>query len=74
MYKEHFIHAKYERREFTTSEGTAHYEVGFKDGFLWKRGKDDKQFKQRRFVLNVAEGTLKYFVKPEVSMIGMVYD
>lgn len=67
MYKEHFIHAKYERREFTSAHGTEHYEVGAKDGFLWKRGRDDKQFKLRRFVLNVAEKSLKYYVKPEVS-------
>jgi len=67
VYKEHFIHAKYELKEFTTPGGTAHYESGRKDGFLWKRGKDDKQFKKRRFVLNTEEGTLKYYVKPDVS-------
>ena len=68
MYKEHFIHAKYARKEFLSPNGIARYEVGNKDGFLWKRGKDDKQYKQRRFVLNVAERTLKYYVKPDVSI------
>jgi len=66
-YKEHFIHAKYARKEFETEGGTAHYETGRKDGKLWKRGKDDKQFKLRRFILNAEEGTLKYYVKPDVS-------
>ena len=68
VYKEHFIHAKYDRREFVTPGGTAHYESGRKDGFLWKRGKDDSQFKKRRFILNAEEGTLKYYVKPDVSI------
>jgi len=67
MYKEHFILSKYERREFASPTGTAHYENGFKDGFLFKRGKDGKQYKRRRFVLNFAERTLKYYVKPEVK-------
>nr|NP_001071906.1 zinc finger protein [Ciona intestinalis]XP_018673381.1 zinc finger protein isoform X2 [Ciona intestinalis]BAE93292.1 zinc finger protein [Ciona intestinalis] len=66
-YKEHFIHAKYERKEFATPGGCAHYETGMKEGMLWKRGKDGKQFKQRRFVLNMDEGTLKYFVKPDAK-------
>ncbi|CAK8695437.1 unnamed protein product [Clavelina lepadiformis] len=65
VYKEHFIHSKYDRKEFISEGGTSHYEKGAKDGFLWKRGKDGKQFKLRRFVLNAEEGTLKYYVKPE---------
>ena len=66
MYKEHFISSKYDHKEFASPSGTDHYQNGHKDGFLWKRGKDDRQYKKRRFVLNVAERTLKYYIKPEV--------
>uniref|UniRef100_H2YRK5 ArfGAP with dual PH domains 1 n=1 Tax=Ciona savignyi TaxID=51511 RepID=H2YRK5_CIOSA len=67
VYKEHFIHGKYERKEFASPGGCAHYETGKKEGYLWKRGKDGKQFKQRKFVLNMDEGTLKYFIKPDAK-------
>lgn len=74
VYKEHFIHAKYARKEFETEGGTAHYEIGNKTGQLWKRGKEDKQFKPRRFVLNTDEGTLKYYIKQDVRVQFVVYD
>nr|CAB3220006.1 Arf-GAP with dual PH domain-containing protein 1 [Phallusia mammillata] len=67
VYKEHFIHAKYDRKEFETMGGTAHYETGTKTGKLWKRGKEDKQFKPRKFVLNTEEGTLKYYIKDDAK-------
>ena len=67
MYKEHFIHAKYQLSEFSTQEGTQHYERKTKEGKLYKRGKQDKQFRERRFLLNADDGTLRYFVKDGVS-------
>lgn len=40
--------------------------AGSREGFLWKRGRESKQFKQRRFLLSAREGVLKYYTK-EVS-------
>lgn len=44
------------------------YLNGQKEGYLWKRGKDDKHFQRRRFILDAAENTLKYFNKEEVCV------
>lgn len=63
--KEQWIRAKYEREEFIHVDRQV-YTSGNMEGFLWKRGKEDGRFQQRKFVLNEAEGTLKYYVK-EVS-------
>lgn len=63
MYKEHFIYSKYQLKEFNVQEGTRHYEDSLKEGKLFKRGKQDKQFRERRFLLNADDGTLRYFVK-----------
>ena len=46
---------------------SANYEAVTKEGTLMKRGKSDKTFRARLFVLNTEEQTLKYFVKAEVS-------
>lgn len=40
---------------------------GNREGFLWKRGRDNAQFLRRRFVLLSREGLLKYYTKEEVS-------
>lgn len=36
---------------------------------LWKKGKDNKQFLKRRFLLSRADFTLRYFVKEDVSCV-----
>uniref|UniRef100_A0A8C2PTG9 Zgc:92360 n=1 Tax=Cyprinus carpio TaxID=7962 RepID=A0A8C2PTG9_CYPCA len=53
--KEQWIRAEYERQVFVES--------GKKDGMLMKRGRDNGQFLNRRFVLSLRDGTLKYYTK-----------
>lgn len=65
MIKEQWIRAKYERKEFIQPVD-APYSKGNMEGYLWKRGKKDGKFYQRKFVLSHAEATIKYYVK-EVS-------
>ncbi|XP_069056080.1 arf-GAP with dual PH domain-containing protein 2 isoform X3 [Pleurodeles waltl] len=61
--KEQWIRAKYQREEFTANKDiSAWYLSGFKEGFLWKRGRDNKQFQSRKFVLSEEEGVLKYYM------------
>ncbi|XP_078510505.1 arf-GAP with dual PH domain-containing protein 2 isoform X2 [Lissotriton helveticus] len=61
--KEQWIRAKYQREEFTANKDIiAWYISGLKEGFLWKRGKDKKQFQSRKFVLSEEEGVLKYYM------------
>ncbi|XP_068386579.1 arf-GAP with dual PH domain-containing protein 2 isoform X5 [Eschrichtius robustus] len=62
--KEQWIRAKYERQEFT-AEGKTISPPGNREGFLWKRGRDNAQFLRRRFVLLAREGLLKYYTKEE---------
>lgn len=40
---------------------------GYREGFLWKRGRDNGQFLSRKFILAEREGALKYFNKQDVS-------
>lgn len=42
---------------------------GYREGFLWKRGRDNGQFLSRKFILAEREGALKYFNKQDVSEI-----
>lgn len=61
---EQWIRAKYERKEFvqaSTNRGNRPYESGRKEGFLWKRGKEDKRYQRRWFVLDASENTLRYY-------------
>ncbi|XP_073166685.1 arf-GAP with dual PH domain-containing protein 2 isoform X3 [Lepidochelys kempii] len=37
--------------------------AGSREGFLWKRGRDSRQFLKRRFLLSATEGVLKYYTK-----------
>ncbi|XP_061032389.1 arf-GAP with dual PH domain-containing protein 2 isoform X4 [Eubalaena glacialis] len=62
--KEQWIRAKYERQEFM-AEGKTISPPGNREGFLWKRGRDNAQFLRRRFVLLAREGLLKYYTKEE---------
>lgn len=41
--------------------------LGYREGFLWKRGRDNGQYLSRRFILSEREGVLKYFNKHDVS-------
>uniref|UniRef100_A0A673CZQ7 Arf-GAP with dual PH domain-containing protein 2-like n=1 Tax=Sphaeramia orbicularis TaxID=375764 RepID=A0A673CZQ7_9TELE len=65
--KDQWIQAKYDRREFTGETNYLqqtfnldHYEVT-----LWKKGKDNKQFLRRIFLLSQKDFTLKYFIKED---------
>ncbi|KAG7227665.1 hypothetical protein INR49_029426 [Caranx melampygus] len=65
--KDQWIRAKYERREFTGENNYIH-QVYNKDTFestLWKKGKDNKQFLKRTFVLSRKDFTLRYFIKDD---------
>ncbi|CAB1416948.1 unnamed protein product [Pleuronectes platessa] len=65
--KDQWIRAKYERREFT-GENT-YFQQGYcSDLFeatLMKKGKDNKQFLKRIFLLSKKDFTLKYFIKED---------
>uniref|UniRef100_A0A8C9Z856 ArfGAP with dual PH domains 1 n=1 Tax=Sander lucioperca TaxID=283035 RepID=A0A8C9Z856_SANLU len=37
--------------------------AGYREGFLWKRGRDKGQYLSRKFILSEREGVLKYFNK-----------
>lgn len=61
---EQWIQAKYDRKEFvkgSPSSAGKIYENGRKEGFLWKRGKEDRRFQRRLFVLDESENTLRYY-------------
>ncbi|XP_042771087.1 arf-GAP with dual PH domain-containing protein 2 isoform X7 [Panthera leo] len=62
--KEQWIRAKYERQEFM-ADGKTISPPGNREGFLWKRGRDNAQFLRRKFVLLAREGLLKYYTKEE---------
>nr|KAF6414891.1 ArfGAP with dual PH domains 2 [Molossus molossus] len=62
--KEQWIRAKYERQEFM-ADGKTMSPSDNREGFLWKRGRDNAQFLRRRFVLSAGEGLLKYYTKEE---------
>uniref|UniRef100_A0A6Q2XXL7 ArfGAP with dual PH domains 2 n=1 Tax=Esox lucius TaxID=8010 RepID=A0A6Q2XXL7_ESOLU len=63
--KDQWIRAKYERREFTGEKQFLQqvYSADLYEGILWKKGKDNKQFLKRRFVLSKTDFTLRYFTK-----------
>lgn len=70
LLREQWIRAKYERQEFTNPERQEPYSAGYREGFLWKRGRDNGQFLSRKFVLTEREGALKYFNRNDVSRSG----
>uniref|UniRef100_A0AAQ4P511 ArfGAP with dual PH domains 1 n=1 Tax=Gasterosteus aculeatus aculeatus TaxID=481459 RepID=A0AAQ4P511_GASAC len=63
LLKEQWIRAKYERKEFQCVERQEPYSAGYREGFLWKRGRDNGQYLSRKFILSEREGVLKYFKK-----------
>nr|XP_012614569.1 arf-GAP with dual PH domain-containing protein 1 isoform X3 [Microcebus murinus] len=65
--REQWIRAKYERREFVHPDKQEPYSAGYREGFLWKRGRDNGQFLSRKFVLTEREGALKYFNRSDAK-------
>ncbi|XP_029293124.1 arf-GAP with dual PH domain-containing protein 1-like isoform X3 [Cottoperca gobio] len=63
LLREQWIRAKYERKEFMCVEKQEPYSAGYREGFLWKRGRDNGQYLSRKFILSEREGVLKYFNK-----------
>ncbi|TFK03646.1 Arf-GAP with dual PH domain-containing protein 2 [Platysternon megacephalum] len=65
--KEQWIRAKYEREEFVATsvchETGSSASAGSREGVLWKRGRDSRQFLKRQFLLSAREGVLKYYTK-----------
>ncbi|XP_056408589.1 arf-GAP with dual PH domain-containing protein 2-like isoform X2 [Hyla sarda] len=41
--------------------------ASFKEGFLWKKGRDNEQYQKRLFILSESEGLLKYYTKSKGS-------
>ncbi|KAM8947606.1 arf-GAP with dual PH domain-containing protein 2 [Pelodytes ibericus] len=69
--KEQWIKAKYERREFTSNMESV-YTTGHKEGYLWKRGRDSRQFLERRFVFSESERALKYYTNNQAIPKGTI--
>uniref|UniRef100_A0A8C1R8C1 Zgc:92360 n=1 Tax=Cyprinus carpio TaxID=7962 RepID=A0A8C1R8C1_CYPCA len=69
--REQWIRAKYERQEFMQNGKKLIYEDGVY-GMLMKRGRDNGQFLNRRFVLSLRDCTLKYFTKLDVSVSAIL--
>lgn len=67
--REQWIRAKYQRLEFVDVDKQT-YLQGHKEDYLWKRGKEDKKFQQRKFVLDEKANTLKYYNKEDVCIIS----
>ncbi|XP_076123182.1 arf-GAP with dual PH domain-containing protein 1-like [Alosa pseudoharengus] len=65
LLREQWIRAKYERKEFIFVDRQEPYSAGYREGFLWKRGRDNGQFLSRKFILSEREGALKYFNKQD---------
>lgn len=65
--KEQWIQAKYERREFTgeNSDIQLAYSLDQFETVLWKKGKDNKQYLKRIFLLSQKDFTLRYFIKED---------
>ncbi|CAL1588304.1 unnamed protein product [Knipowitschia caucasica] len=67
LLRDQWIRAKYERKEFIHVEKQEAYSAGYREGFLWKRGRDNGQYLSRKFILSEREGVLKYFNKNDAN-------
>ncbi|XP_069553227.1 arf-GAP with dual PH domain-containing protein 2-like isoform X1 [Brachyistius frenatus] len=65
--KDQWIRAKYERREFTGENIYFQrvYSSDLFDSTLWKKGRDNKQYLKRIFLLSKKDFTLRYFIKED---------
>ncbi|GFO02260.1 ARF-GAP with dual ph domain-containing protein 1-like [Plakobranchus ocellatus] len=63
--RKQWIEAKYERLEFTDCDKQESYNCPTKTGYLWKLGRDRKQFALRKFVLSRATNKLTYYVNED---------
>uniref|UniRef100_A0A8C7NB16 ArfGAP with dual PH domains 1 n=1 Tax=Oncorhynchus kisutch TaxID=8019 RepID=A0A8C7NB16_ONCKI len=63
LLREQWIRARYERKEFVCVERQEPYSAGYREGFLWKRGRDNGQFLSRKCILSERDGALKYYNK-----------
>ncbi|XP_043945457.1 arf-GAP with dual PH domain-containing protein 1 isoform X3 [Protopterus annectens] len=63
--REQWVRAKYEAKEFVYIEKQEPYSSGYREGYMWKRGRDNGQFLSRKFILSEREGVLKYFTKQD---------
>ncbi|XP_072239536.1 arf-GAP with dual PH domain-containing protein 2-like isoform X2 [Leuresthes tenuis] len=65
--KDQWIRAKYERREFTGENNyfLQAYNSDLFESTLWKKGKDNRQFLKRIFLLSQKDFTLRYFIKED---------
>jgi hypothetical protein len=70
--KSEFIKAKYSRLEFKTPEVPTGYNCPVKEGIMWKKGRDDRKFQKRKFVLSRESNTLSYYAKENVSAFKFV--
>ncbi|XP_051940077.1 arf-GAP with dual PH domain-containing protein 2-like isoform X1 [Hippocampus zosterae] len=63
--KDQWIRAKYERREFIGEKGYFQQSYGADtiEETLWKKGKDNRHFLKRIFLLSHKDFTLRYFTK-----------
>lgn len=64
---EQFIRSKYERREFANSRQMPSFTLGRMENYLMKKGKEDNKYHPRKFVMNEADDTMRYYVKEEKS-------
>ncbi|KAM9281439.1 arf-GAP with dual PH domain-containing protein 2 isoform 2-T2 [Morus bassanus] len=65
--REQWIRAKYEREEFVATRVCQDpCSAGSREGFLWKRGRESRQFQKRQFLLSAREGVMKYYTKEEI--------
>ncbi|KAM4595574.1 arf-GAP with dual PH domain-containing protein 2-like isoform 3-T3 [Fundulus diaphanus] len=72
--KEQWIRAKYERREFTgeKNEFLQNYTLDLFESTLWKKGRDNKQYLRRIFLLSQKDFTLRYFTKEDSKVAKAV--
>lgn len=68
--REQWIRAKYERREFMGGAAKLTYLSGHKEGYMEKKGKEEKKFCKRRFVLDETDNKLSYFIKDDVRVLS----
>ncbi|KAM9780192.1 arf-GAP with dual PH domain-containing protein 1-like [Neosynchiropus ocellatus] len=68
LLRDQWIRAKYERKEFICVEQQEPYSAGYREGYLWKRGRDNGLYLNRKFILSEREGVLKYFNKHDARL------